>query len=694
MIVFTLSICLSAFLLFQIQPMIAKLILPWFGGTSAVWSTVMLFFQVLLTGGYAYGHYLIGRIEAPRQWKVHTALLLLSISLLVVLGFSWVSPISPPVEWKPVTGENPIGHIFMLLAVSVGLPYFMLSTNSPLIQAWFNRIFPEQSPYRLYALSNLGSLLALVSYPIIVEPLLSLRWQGWIWSGLYIVFGLLTAYASFISKPPTTTTRRVPTTGGDRPTIKSIAIWITLSGTASLMLLAITNQMTQEVAAVPFLWVLPLTLYLLSFILAFENERWYNRPFFSAVLMLATIGFIALIMHPQIAYMIQIGLYSVLAFACFMVCHGELYRLRPQPAHLTMFYLMVSIGGAAGGIFVNFIAPVIFTGYWELPYGMALVWLLLTVVAHIRPIKSLTERPRFLFNLLVGAIATVTLIFSVYYPIGISSTVLMSERNFYGVVRVRETEEYRNQTAYILIDGYTQHGFQFVSADYRNKPTSYFTEESGIGLAILNHPKRGKPMKVGVLGLGIGVLATYGQPGDVYRLYEINPTMIELAEGYGGYFSFLQDSQADMSVILGDARIALERELLLGENHQFDLLVMDAFSSGSVPVHLITKEAIDLYLQHLSTEGILAVNISNRHLDLVPVVMQLADYFDLELVVIRTPENKELGSNPSLWALLARDSALLDVPAITARARTHDEIGTRNIRMWTDDYSNLFQILK
>jgi hypothetical protein len=693
MIVFALSICLSAFLLFQIQPMIGKLILPWFGGTSAVWSTVMLFFQILLTGGYAYSHYLIGRIKVSRQWKVHVALLALSVGLIVVLGFLWVSPISPPARWKPLSGANPIGHIFMLLAVSVGLPYFMLSTNSPLIQSWFSRLFPERSPYRLYALSNLGSLLALVSYPVIFEPLLALRWQGWIWAGLYIVYSILTGYASFIGKRSKTPTIH-PTTGvSPRPTNKTIALWIALSGTASLMLLAVTNQITQEVAATPFLWILPLTLYLLSFILAFENERWYNRPIFSALLLISTVGFIALTVRPSIAYVTQIGVYSVLAFACFMICHGELYRLRPQPDHLTTFYLVVSIGGAVGGIFVNFVAPFIFKGYWELTYGLALVGLLLAAMMFIRPAQGSAKRPRFLFNLLVGTIVVITMIFSVYYPIVISSSALMSERNFYGVVRVKRTEQYGSQAANILVHGRTEHGLQFIAAEEKGRPTAYFTAESGIGLTIQNHPKRNHHMKVGVLGLGIGTLAAYGQPGDEYRLYEINPSVIKLAEGYGEYFSFLQDSQADVSVVLGDARIALERELAQGENQQFDLLILDAFSSGSIPVHLTTKEAVALYLQHLSAEGILAANISNNYLDLVPVFKQLASYFDLDLVIIETPGNNAIGGAHSLWALMAQDPSLLNIPAITERASTR-ETTAKDINLWTDDYSNLFQILK
>jgi len=697
MSVYLVCIFLSALLLFQIQPMIAKYILPWFGGITAVWSTVMLFFQVLLTGGYAYGHYLVGRIKTQRQWKIHATLLAVSVGLILILAFFWASPITPPASWKPQTVENPIWHIFLLLAISIGLPYFMLSTNSPLMQAWYNRVFPGKSPYRLYALSNFGSLLALISYPVIIEPLMSLRAQGWMWSGLYLVFAGIAAYAAFSSRRsgsnPPIALPTVDSGSNSRSKVGLIMLWIGLSAIASVMLLAVTNQITQEVAPIPFLWILPLTIYLLSFVLAFENERWYSRLPFTVLLLLATAGFAYMVAHPGMNYLIQLGLYAVLLFACFMICHGELYRLRPNPSNLTLFYLMVSIGGAVGGIFVNFVAPAIFNGYWELNYGMALVWVLLMVMTFVRPTSITQPRLKFIFDLVVGIVAICMLIITVFLVNGLFSDALVAERNFYGILRVRQSDIGNNQPAYTLMHGITLHGFQFLDPAKRDLATGYYSEKGGVGLAILNHPQRGKGMRVGVLGLGAGMLAAYGQPGDEYRMYEINPAVVELAEGQGGYFSFLKDSKANVTVVLGDAHISLERELAEGQSHQFDVLVLDAFNGDSIPVHLLTREAFELYLQQLAGDGVLAAHISNRYLDLLPVLWKLANHFNLELTVISTESDIENVVFQTKWVLMTRDLALLENPAISKYADTLLGYSSK-VSLWTDDYSNLFQILR
>jgi hypothetical protein len=698
MLVYVVSIFLSAFLLFQIQPMIAKYILPWFGGINTVWSTVMLFFQVLLTGGYAYGHYLIGRIKPGRQWKVHTVLLAISVCLILILAFIWASPITPPVSWKPQTVNNPIWQIFFLLAISIGLPYFMLSTNSPLMQAWFNRAFPGQSPYRLYALSNFGSLLALITYPIIVEPTLALRWQGWMWSCLYLAFVAIAAFAAFSGRKAVSTSSETIVAAPDagatsRPKVGVVTLWIALSATASVMLLAVTNQITQEVASIPFLWIMPLTIYLLSFILAFESERWYSRVPYMILLFLASIGFFYIIVHPSMNYLVQLGIYAVLMFACFMVCHGELYRIRPHPSHLTMFYLMVSIGGAAGGIFVNFIAPLIFKGYWEMNYGLVFVWILLMVMTFVRSTPIAPHRAKFIFDLLVGISAVCIMIITVFLVNGLYSNSLVTERNFYGVLRVRQSDIGNNEQVFSLIHGITIHGIEFIDPAKRDIPTGYYSEKSGVALAILNHPHYGHGMKTGVLGLGIGTLAIYGQPGDEYRFYEINPEVADLAGGKGGYFNFLKDSQSADTVILGDARVSLEHELSAGQSDQFDVLALDAFNSDSIPVHLMTKEVFEIYLRHLGAEGIIAVHITNKHLDLLPVVWKLAQHFNLSMSVIDSPGDSKQGIYPAQWVLLARDPAPLENRAIAKFAAPMEGYSSK-VRLWTDDYSNLFQIFR
>jgi len=749
MFLFSVSIFLSAFLLFQIQPMIGKFILPWFGGTPAVWSTLMLFFQVLLTGGYAYAYWLIGRVKQGRQIIIHISLTAIAVVLLVLLSFLWASPITPDASWKPSDVSSPILDIFKLLIVSVGLPYFILASNGPLMQAWFTRIFPDRSYARLYALSNVGSLLGLLAYPVLIEPTLSLRLQGWMWSIGFILFGFLASWVALQSgrktplAPPTADSvthihperrterllRSLQSKG--RPNYNLMSLWIALSATASLFLLSVTNQISQEVAVIPFLWIAPLTLYLLSFILSFSGERSYNRKFYSWLFILsAALTLFVMLNATSLHVYWQIIAYCLLLFSVCMLCHGELYLLRPQAKHLTTFYLMVSIGGAFGGIFVSLIAPLVFNGYWEFFVGLAMaIAILLTVIraersvtlsdseesllsgvgdSHLhctersavqvsvaekrslRVTQDITARARFVF--FVFALVTVMLtLLSTFF-----SGALYSKRNFYGVIRVRQiVPDGSTVIANVMSHGITVHGLQFLlDVKSSNIPTTYYVPNAGAGLAILNHPKYGhdQHMRVGLLGLGVGTLVSYAQPGDIYRLYEINPVVIDLAAGVGDYFSFLSDSKADITIVPGDARISLEREIAQRHPQNFDVLVLDTFSSDSIPVHLVTKEAFALYLEHLAPDGVIAAHITNLHLDLQPVFWQLAKYYDLSMVRINYAGDSN-GGSASHWILLSRDPALLEIPAIQDRAVDLDGYST-NLKLWTDDYSNLFQILK
>jgi hypothetical protein len=435
--------------------MIGKFILPWFGGTPAVWSTVMLFFQVLLTGGYAYAYWLIARTR--KQTVIHVTLIALAILLLASLAFVWTSPITPDASWKPQDVSSPVLDIFKLLIISVGLPYFILASNGPLMQAWFSRIFPALSYARLYAISNIGSLLGLLAYPVLIEPNLSLQSQGWMWSIGFILFGLFAVWiaiqngrASPLSKPTTDSVR-----SSALPSLALRFLWIALSATASLFLLSVTNQISQEVAVIPFLWILPLALYLLSFILTFSSESGYNRKFYSGLFIAATISTLFVMLNATALHVYwQILAYSLLLFSTCMLCHGELYLLRPEADHLTSFYLMVSIGGALGGLFVSLVAPLIFNGYWEFFVGLAMtIAILLTILrpslrgAFVATKQSLTqekiasgdsprndipERARFIF-FVFGLVTVMLVLVSTYF-----SGSLYSKRNFYGVIRVRE----------------------------------------------------------------------------------------------------------------------------------------------------------------------------------------------------------------------------------------------------------------
>ncbi len=687
---FAISIFLSAFLLFQIQPMIGKFILPWFGGTPAVWSTLMLFFEILLTGGYAYAYWLIGRVQAKRQPVVHIALIAFALFLLLLFSFVWKSPITPDSAWKPESVGSPVLDIFKLLLVSVGLPYFILATNGPLMQAWFSRLFPQGSYTRLYALSNVGSLLGLLAYPLFIEPILSLRLQGWTWSLSFALFGLLVGWIALRSGRVTTRSQPNvdPVLSAGQPSFAVISLWVILSATASLFLLSVTNQITQEVAVIPFLWVLPLALYLLSFILTFSGERGYNRKFYAFLFILSAVLTLFVMLNATRLHVYwQILGYCLLLFAACMLCHGELYLLRPSARHLTMFYLMVSIGGALGGVFVSLIAPLIFNGYWEFFVGLAMtIAILLTV---LRSNRDNTARARFVFT--VFTLVTVMLaVLSTFF-----SGALYAKRNFYGVIRVRElTLQSSAESAYVMSHGITVHGLQFINSELRARPTTYYVQGSGAGLAILNHPKyeNNEPMRVGLLGLGIGTLVGYGRSGDDYCLYEINPVVVDLAQGQGNYFSFLKDSQANITMVLGDARISLEQELADGNPQNFDVLVLDTFSSDSIPIHLATKEAFALYLAHLASDGIIAAHITNLHLDLQPVFWQLAQDYDLSMVRVNYPGDSQ-GGYASHWILLSRDPALLEIAAIQEHSVDLTGYST-DIKSWTDDYSNLFQILK
>jgi hypothetical protein len=715
------SVLLSAFLLFLIQPMIGKFILPWFGGTPAVWSTVLLFFQSLLTAGYAYAYWLLGRVRDRLQGLVHLGMLGISLVLLLLAALAWPSPLTPGVGWRPSGNESPVWGIFRILAVSVGIPYFVLSSNSTLVQAWFGRDDRSRIPYRLYALSNLGSLVALISYPVLFEPNLTLQAQSYLWSAGYVVFAISTAYLALRAYRRT----QVGATQGvaesvpsedQRPSIRAYALWIALAACASILLISVSSQITQEVAVIPFLWVLPLTIYLLTFILAFSSERWYARwPYLLAFIVIGVISVWMLVKWPPFSILTQIIIYTLLLFICCMICHSELFKLRPHPSFLPSFYLLIALGGAAGGIFATLLAPYLFsTGFWELQWGVVACGLLLTAIiqsertAPTRRRQDRSGRRRALKSgqtelsarrtvkpLSILSVAVVLLLGCAIVLImrELSSETLLARRSFYGVSRVWEiNSQIPGARAYQLTHGKTVHGFQFVAEELRDVPTTFYAEGSGVGLSLLNHPSRPGDLRVGALGMGIGVIASYGQPRDVFRFYEINPDVIRIAEGEGGYFSYLDDSQAEIQIIPGDARISLERELLSNGPQDFDLLVLDAFSGDTIPLHLLTKEAFEIYLQHLKQDGIMAIHVSNRYFDLYLEAYRLADAFDLAAARIED-RGDGVQSYDSIWMLLTRDRAFVELPAVAGRSAERPSIPA-SLPVWTDDFSNLLQILR
>lgn len=694
---YALSIVLASFLLFQIQPLIGKYILPWFGSSPAVWSASLLFFQAMLSAGYAYAYALVGRFPLRRQAQIHLGLLALSLVYLAVNSAVWPAPVTPGAAWQPKPESAPIVETVKVLFAAVGLPYFLLASNSTLLQAWFSRQHPQRSPYRLYALSNIASLAGLLSYPFLVEPRLSITAQAWLWTAVYAGFvfsgGLLALRLSRAPQEAMAQSPEVEAPVVTPPARLTPLLWLLLPAAASILLISITNQLTQEVAVIPFLWVLPLALYLLSFILSFDSDRWYGRVRFTLVLALAALAFgLLLSKGPLVDYRIQAAGYCLLLFTLCMILHGELAGMRPHPSHLTRYYLLIALGGALGGIFVNLVAPLMLDFYWELTFGVAagLVLFMLTTL-FLRG-----QRSGWLSAFLV-LVQFGVLIYSANLLVqdlqGVMRGSLYTTRNFFGILRVKETRVGDAQEpAYQLVHGITIHGLQFQSPELRRQPTMYYTASSGAGLAFQYFLEQDAPLHAAVLGLGTGTQAVYGRSGDRIRFYEINPDVVEIARGAGGFFTYLADSPAEIEIVLGDARLSLEQELADQGSQQFDLIILDTFSSDSIPVHLVTREALALYQQHLKPDGIIAVHISNIHLDLRPVVWGLADAAQLDVVLIAAGRSMP-GSSPSVWMLLTENQAFLNMPEVQQAAESRPP-DLPKIPLWTDNYSNLFQILR
>jgi hypothetical protein len=462
------------------------------------------------------------------------------------------------------------------------------------------------------------------------------------------------------------------------------------------MLLAATNQVCQEVAVIPFLWILPLSLYLLSFIICFDNDRWYVRPLFIPLLLvLVPLAFLGLPKNEELDIRLQVALYSLALFAACMVCHGELVSLKPSPRHLTTFYLAVSVGGALGGVLVGLVAPVIFPRFWELPAALVLCWTV-ALWALWRE-ESGFSAPVSWAAMTVATVGLGVAMVPYITTEIIRPDVLVQCRNFYGSLRVLEdsgdSPEWRK---HVLVHGRIIHGEQFLAPEKRRIPGTYYGPTSGVGLAILNHPRRMCPapqersLRMGVVGLGTGTLAAYGEPGDTVRFYEINPQVVRIAQD-PRYFTYLSQCPAQVEIVLGDARISLERELS-GGSQNFDILVLDAFSSDAIPAHLLTREAFDVYLQHLrGREGVIAVHVTNRALDLRPVVRQLAEHFGLQVVRVDvTGDGRK--SYSSEWMLLCRDPNFGKTGPLE-EANTPEKI-RRHVRLWTDDYSSIYPLLK
>ncbi len=664
--VYTATVFLSAFLLFLVQPLIAKQILPWFGGSAAVWTTCMVFFQSGLLAGYAYAHAIAIRLGPAAQFRTHVALLLASLVML---------PVIPAAVWKPGGHEDPVLLILGLLVAVIGLPYFLLAATSPLLQAWFARSFPSGTPYRLFALSNLAAVFALVAYPFYIEPWIPVRAQAVAWSAGYALFVILCAAAAWhVSRQPAINpvllTAGAP--AGPPPTTALRLTWLALAALGVVMLLAVTNHLSRNISSVPFLWVAPLSLYLLTFVLCFDTDRWYRRGLFLGLAAASLVAMALQLDSLDLGWVAPIFLVGL--FAACMVCHGELAALRPDPRHLTGYYLVIALGGALGGLLVGIVAPLALRGYFEL--GLALV-----ACAAI-----------YLVRLVVSPSWWATA-FAIVLPITIwgsaaqidkfTDGALYTARNFYGAVSVRD---YGGDAPWrALRHGAILHGGQYLwPQSRRRQPSTYYSSQSGIGIALEGLRR---PARIGVIGLGAGTLAAYARAGDVMRVYEIDPEMIAIARDY---FTFIRDSQAEIQAVLGDARLSLERET----PQSFDLLAIDAFSGDAIPAHLLTVEAFDVYLRHLKPDGLLLVHATNRYLDLPPVIARVAREKGLHALQIAddgiSPEDRRMSRTD--WVVIARSAGPIASLASDWRVRKLD--ANPALTLWTDDFNNLFQALK
>lgn len=657
---------LGAFLLFQVQPIWSKAILPWFGGGPAVWTVCMLFFQTVLFAGYAWAHWTERKLRGTARVAVHSSLLLLALFLL---------PRAPESGWRPSASSNPTLSILMLLSNQVGVPFFVVSMTGPMVQSWFSRLYPDRSPYRLYALSNLGSLAALLTYPFVVEPIWSLSDQITFWTAGFLV------YLGFSFWGPIWTRRiELPPPDpddGPAPTARLKIAWVALPAFASAMLVSTTEQLGHDIAVVPFLWVLPLAAYLATFILAFDHPRWF-RPAATAALTVLLI-FAAALFHayrPDFALRVPAGIGIGLGalFGICMLCHGTLAALKPDPSRLTSFYLCIAAGGALGSLFVGVAAPVMFSSLVEWGAGMAAAYVGAWVVLAWICRSGLRAHLNVGAGLFVVAVLGLTVIL---YCVTASRTRLDVSRNFFGVTAVEESPKYRD-----LMNGRILHGRQYLAEADRRKPTTYYVAGSGIGRAMARVGSR-EGLKVGVVGLGAGCMAAHGRlRSQTFRFYEINPDVKRMAETW---FTYLKDCPAKIEIVLGDARISLERE----PPQSYDVLVVDAFTGDSIPTHLLTREAMELFLRHLAPEGMLAVHVSNRSVDLAPVVRGTAKRLGLKSVeILFEPRNEADGSSNS-WVICTRSDAVERELAIYGRPAAE----ARDI-VWTDNFSTLFKILK
>jgi spermidine synthase len=684
-VLYAIAIFLSSSLLFLVEPMAGKRLLPLLGGSASVWMTCLVFFQTVLLAGYLCAHGIATRLRPRTQAIIYSLLLLASLAQVV-------RSLNPRLQASTL---HPVVSVLWLLTLLLGLPFLVLSATNPLLQAWYARGAARSAdamkqsapaaPYRLFALSNFGSLLALLAYPTLVEPYFSLHAQTAAWSIGFLVFVLVCGAISLSSRNAVTVTPDIAAAQPEAalaskpepsPTSHERFLWLLMAACGALLLSAATSHLSQNIAAIPLLWIIPLTIYLLTFVIAFNGGKMYVRWLVIALLPFALGGVGYLISNPDEATPIRTAVPSICAalFIGCLFCHGELHRRRPGPRFATQYYLFIAAGGALGSMFVGVVAPLIFRGSYELAWSLVYTAALATVLLW----KDHWVWRFFWPAATAGLLVVVGLQVKVY-----SENTIVQVRDFYGTLRVTEESTEEAGMYRTLVHGNIQHGTQYFGSDqFRHDPTTYYTHNTGIGLA-LDLCCKGRARRVGAVGLGAGTLAAYGLPGDVFRFYEINPRVEVIANHT---FTYLRESQAKIEIARGDARLSMEAE----PPENYDVIAVDAFSGDAIPVHLLTAEAIQLYKRHLAPGGIVAFHISNQYLDLAPVVKAQADHAGLKAVLISTSDIPDEGAFAADWVLVTGNDKFLALPDVSAASA---EIAPRpGLRLWTDDYSSLLPI--
>jgi SAM-dependent methyltransferase len=659
-----LTIFLSAFLLFVVEPMAAKQLLPTLGGSSAVWTTCLVFFSVTLLFGYLYAHWISTNFQPVRQAIIHIVLL---TAALLTLGVH-VRPGPTAVSYHPAV------TVFRVLVTVIGLPYLALSATTPLLTAWYAGSFGSDSPYRLFALSNLASLLAVGSYPLLIEPGLTMRQQTGLWSGGFLLFAVLCGAIAWQGRRRVALPMPEPAAFSGHPE----PFWFLLALGGGMMLTAVTSHMSANLAAIPLLWLPPLALYLLSFILAFQGA-WLpvRQSMLRFVLVaVASMAYMLRDIRALLPIAVSVPLFLVALFIVCFFLHGELFARRPATAGMTRFYLVAAAGGAAGTLLVGVIAPLVLRANYDLACT-------LVVVALIALAATWQDGWGLRMLWAVGVTAAIVVLSTQIRQYDDDAVALM--RNFYGTLRVRETHlPPQSDTDRQLMNGTIEHGAEWFAPQFLGQPLTYYATNSGLGLAMRLCCGAG-PKRVGVIGLGTGTVAAYGNAGDVIRFYEINPPVERVARHW---FTFLHDSPAKIDVVLGDARLSLASE----PPQNFNVIVVDAFSGDAIPVHLLTREALALYRRHLRPDGIMVLHVSNQYIDLEPVVAGIAGDAGLRAVSVHSHGDEQTGLYYADWILVTANQSFLHQPEVVNNGfSTPLKPGAR---LWTDNYSSVFPLLK